>query len=852
MSKSLLFALAGLLHDIGKFGQRADESYLHSQELDKQSKELAGQICNWSQNGYYTHQHVIWTNDFLVKHKDLFESTGLYGEGQDNLFNVAAYHHKPQTFKQAIITIADHWSSGIDRNSERTLEKNISYGKDKFRSVPLVSIFNELSTDRNKNGTGNENQGYQLDKNGITENVFPVDSKDINLKAAYPKLWSEFNDEVALIKTNDPKNLLYTLYHLLKKYTWYIPASTMDYPNCSLFEHLKTTGAIAHCLSAYFDENKESFTYESGRRIEIAADKHPIIMLCGDISGIQSFIYNISNKSAMKGLKGRSFYVQLLSDTLSDELLEVCDASIINQVYAAGGKFYLLLPNTKKVIAAIESYQDKIQQKLWDEFAGRLHVNIGYVAFGMQVLKGNLKVVTPEKETAINVGELWKIVAEKTSQKKKVRFNKIIENNFDSLFSASGKGGEVEVCAVTGEELNKSNTINLDKKYREQGGDDTMNLLVSKSVNKQIEIGSELYDTDYLIKLDSDSKKGFQVGLNSVWDFVKDDNHKHSIEQWINIQFDKTPALFPERALETNIGLGFKFYGGIPMVSKGNKVATLEEICETDKFDANNEAEVEKLGILRMDVDNLGQLFMKGFEQKGASFSKLATLSALLEQYFSGYLNTIKAKEKFKKHINIIYSGGDDVFAVGRWDLLIEFAIEVRSNFTRFVCGRTDITLSAGIAIVDAKFPIAKAAESSGDAESLAKKYSYDNILKDAITLFNIPLNWQHEMPFVEECKNDLVRWIEEDRVLTKGFLMKMFDYFNIYLSKKPDWQWQCAYTIARYAREAKGNDEKQIYNWIKELLFAKSYKNKFTGVRFEAFIVACRWAELIIKQNKK
>jgi CRISPR-associated protein Csm1 len=851
MSDNYLYAIAGLLHDIGKFGQRADVSYSKSLELDDQSKKMAEQICNWSQKGFYTHQHVIWTNSFLETHKSLFENANLYGEGEQNMFNLACYHHKPKSFEHAIITMADYWSSGIDRNSDRILESNRNYGKDKFRSTPLVSIFNELATNQNSSGIEKENYGYPLSKNSITESIFPILAKDINLKEDYRKLWLEFNEEVSKIKTTDPKNLIFSLCFLLKKYTWYIPASTMDYPNCSLFEHLKSTGAFAHCLSSFFAKNPQSYTYENGRRIELVKSAYPVLMVCGDISGIQSFIYNISNKSAMKGLKGRSFYVQLLSETLCDELLEACDASIVNQVYSAGGKFYVLLPNTDEVLQAINEYEKNIQQSLWDEFSGKITVNIGIVAFGMQVINKELMVVTPENENPIQVGELWKLLSEKTSQKKKVRYNNIIASKFDNMFRAFGEGGEVTVCSVTGEELAKSKAINLEKKFREQGDDNETPILVSASVNKQIEIGSQLYDAQYLIKLDSKSKKGFKVGLSTKWDFVEDTEHAHSVKQWVNIQFANYPELFPERTLETNVGLGFRFYGGIPMAEQGRRVATLEEICTTTNISSDGINGIDKLGVLRMDVDNLGQLFMKGFEKKGASFSKLTTLSALLEQYFSGYLNTIKNQEKFKNNINIVYSGGDDVFAVGRWDLLVEFAIETRTNFTKFVCGRNDITLSAGLAIVDAKFPIANAAEASGEAEMIAKNYCAAGVEKNAFTIFGIPVHWVNEMPFIEACKNDLVQWIEVDRYISKGLLMKFFDYYNVYLEKKPDWQWQAAYTIAKFAKEAKNEKQKQIYNHFKTLLFTNNYKNEFMGIRFEAFIVACRWAELILKQTK-
>ena len=45
------------------------------------------------------------------------------------------------------------------------------------------------------------------------------------------------------------------LYYLLEKYLWCVPAQTTNYiPDISLFDHAKTTAAIALCL---YDEYKE-------------------------------------------------------------------------------------------------------------------------------------------------------------------------------------------------------------------------------------------------------------------------------------------------------------------------------------------------------------------------------------------------------------------------------------------------------------------------------------------------------------------------------------------------------------------------------------------------------------------
>jgi CRISPR-associated protein Csm1 len=846
-----LFALAGLLHDIGKFGQRADIGFDYSKDLDVSTKKMADVLCNLTQGGYFSHQHVIWTHHFLAKFENLWKEAELHKIGDETLLNISAAHHKPNTFNEAIITLADHWSSGIDRNSQFSVERDVTYSKDKFRCVPLYSVFSELNRTE-KEQKDSVKYGYELQAISISDSIFPEEVKDLNLKEKYASLWARFIEEFAKIKCTDSSNLIYSTYHLLKKYTWYIPASTVDYPNSSLFEHMKTTGAFAQVFADYFQENKDSFTYSKGGRIGVKTGYYPVLMLCGDISGIQSFIYSITNKAAMKSLKGRSFYVQLLAETVCDELLQRCGVTIVNQVYAAGGKFYILLPNTEIVKKAIAQYTIEIQQKLWNEYQGKISINFASLAFTMVKSKQDAKSKTSlhaliENETnPVPIGELWNKLVNKAADYRRIKFNNIILNNFDSMFSAHGKGGNTEVCAVTGVEISQKSKRISGKLYGEQNVEETDQLLVDESVSQHVEIGKDLYNANYLINHNK-YNDGFKMGISNSWDLINKVNEgEHSINKWINIQFDKEPILFPERQLETHSGVGFKFYGGLPMPTFGSKISTLEELClidiPTDKK--------TKLGVLRMDVDNLGSLFQKGFDSEQSSFSKLATLSALLEQFFSGYINTIRSQSNYKEYVSIVYSGGDDVFAVGRWDKLIDFGIEVREKFRAFVGNRDDITLSAGIAIVGSKFPIAKAAELAGDAEHHAKNdkltIGKNEFSKNAFNIFNVTVNFTEEMPFVKTLKNDFVQWISEE-TLSKGLLMKLLEYYDLYKQNKIDWRWQSAYTISRFQKEAKTDVKKAVYEQIKTLLFINEYK-EFKNVRFEAIAVACRWAEMEMK----
>jgi len=835
-----LYTLAGLFHDIGKFAQRADISLERSTMLD-QSKQSAGQICHMGKGGYYTHQHVIWSNYFLELYKEKFAAAGLLGEGENNLINLAVYHHRPTNKQQGIITLADHWSSGIDRNSERHLEANPEHGRDKFRSIPMLSVFPQLSTPLHNEGIP-ANFGYALQVLSRNETIFPQEAITLNVRNDYPELWKKFCEEFEAVNCTDPQAFITTVYHLLKKYLWYIPASTIDYPNCSLFEHSKITGAFAHCLAAYDNDHHSALLTDTQSKAIVSEGHYPVLMVCGDISGIQGFIYNISNKRAMKSLKGRSFYVQLLTETLCMELSEECNASVVNQIYAAGGKFFLLLPNTEKVRQHLASYEEAIQKKMFEDFGCGLNVYIGSIAFSMKEVNSRLHAITQDHPgKTLTIGELWHLLSEKTAKKKRRKHRPMLIENFETFFEPVGSGGDTDVCSVTAEEIPKGKSRVL-----ERDPDEADSSIVSPAVYEQIELGGRLYQAQAILRRIKESES-MVIALKTQWEVLdQKTNHQLSALQFIDLCLNEEPRISKDIA-QKSTAWGFRFFGGLPMAKHDRKTRTLEELCLVDPVNDQK----DKLGVLRMDVDNLGNLFMKGFQKEEASFSSLSTLSAQLDQFFSGYLNTIRQKEHYTHHVNIVYSGGDDVFAVGRWDLLIRFAIDIRTAFKKFVCNRNDISLSAGMVIVNPKFPIAKAAELAGEAEDIAKAYRYETkdvqATKNAITIFDIPLHWEYEIPFVVECKNDLVRWIDVEKCMSKGMLMKMFAYWNLYRKNDISWKWQAAYTLAKQSKERNAS-QKDCLETLKNLLFAGNYKNQHTAVRFDAFIAACRWAELELK----
>ncbi|OQX02498.1 MAG: hypothetical protein BWK80_57720, partial [Desulfobacteraceae bacterium IS3] len=168
----------------------------------------------------------------------------------------------------------------------------------------------------------------------------------------------------------------------------------------------------------------------------------------------------------------------------------------------------------------------------------------------------------------------------------------------------------------------------------------------------------------------------------------------------------------------------------------------------------------KKLGILKMDVDNLGLTFSLGLKDSG--ISRIATLSRQLSYFFTHIVvnscNEIEKEWKEGKNKSdwgervgydndavsnifyIVFSGGDDLFIVGPWDRIIDLAVLIRKKFKDFTCHNPNLTISAGIFTCKAKYPIPLAAQSAEESLEKSKKSS-----KNRITVFGETTVWDYE-----------------------------------------------------------------------------------------------------------
>jgi hypothetical protein len=187
---------------------------------------------------------------------------------------------------------------------------------------PLLSIFSRVVK---PDGKGDVPERYwQAEALSLKQVAAPVEEEK-GRQADRKGLWDGFAKDVRKLPAEDADTRFESFTHLLHKHAWAVPCSYGE-PGVSLYEEFRALSALVH----------------ASRRGARPANR--FLLVGGDVPGIQKTIYTITSKGAAKGLRGRSFFIQLLGDAVIRCLLDRLDLPETNVVYAAGGNFMLLAP----------------------------------------------------------------------------------------------------------------------------------------------------------------------------------------------------------------------------------------------------------------------------------------------------------------------------------------------------------------------------------------------------------------------------------------------------------------------------------------------------------------------------
>ena len=215
--------------------------------------------------------------------------------------------------------------------------------------TPLLSIFSRVQ----REGVPKPTPVYwPAQPLSMDKPAYPTGEEDAREQAEYG-VWDGFLKEWETTANWEPEARFEAFGHLLHKWAWAVPCSYGE-AGVSLYEEFRALSALVHA-SGCEQEPAKSF-----------------LLVGGDIPGIQDFVYTITSKGAAKGLRGRSFFIQLLGDAVVRRLLNELELPETNVIYAAGGNFMLLAqPGAGETV---EKLGRKLDKRMLREFEGDMAV----------------------------------------------------------------------------------------------------------------------------------------------------------------------------------------------------------------------------------------------------------------------------------------------------------------------------------------------------------------------------------------------------------------------------------------------------------------------------------------------
>jgi CRISPR-associated protein Csm1 len=686
-------------------------------------------------------------------------------------------------------------------NAEQEIKNN---SKKEFLQPYLTPILTQVSL-----GTPNNNPEYYVPLRKLIftddqddHSFFPSILKTGDENTGKEDLWNEMLAELNAWKKicdlnweqQDNETYFTTLLAIFRKYMWCIPSDIVD---VALYDHMRLVSSISACLQA---NKMTNLPDKEGK-------KSTTVLVRGDLSGIQNFIYRITRPESKtehvaKRLRGRSFYLSLLVEIIVDWILREFCLPPTCALFVGGGRFDLMLPSNSK--KKLDQLTTRLDQWLIDKFRGELSMQIS----SCELLSDDFK----------DMRNAYLKLDKELDQHKHQKWSKFITD--PGFFEPMQSGWHVcSVCQL--EPLSEPGICNQCQKH--------------ESIGKYLPHTRSLafYYTDEEISFPAEQiiefpKSPFQVKVVMI-------SNKDSLPdmncQKIIFQLNQT-----ENFIHPGMASSFRFIANEAPIAqqalREGKEFTVEA-GEVLHFEALAELSTgaKRLGILKADVDRLGLIMGTGLSddenQKGLrpTLSRIASLSSNLDLFFAGWLNqicrnTFNVWKKSSKHdwlqnetvsgaFYIIYSGGDDLFLVGPWDAVLLLAKQINDEFQRFCGYNPALSISAGFVQVKPRYPVQKFAELVSNAELAAK-----NGGRNRLCLFGDVVPWQggsNSFSSLMILSDTLINEIKNN-TLSRGILADLGEVYRQHFSvqkktSNPMWTPRLFYTLSRRLSPDKFNE---------------------------------------------
>ena len=574
----------------------------------------------------------------------------------------------------------------------------------------IESVFNYFGD------TGREREGFPIRSlTDTSEMLFPQPLADLQeAERGYQQI---FEDIAAHFTQKSPAQMPFgELLRVIEETMSYVPSPAGA--DIALYDYARMTAAYAAALHRYAaaQDIHSAHTYEERGGEALPA----FLLVSADISGIQPFIYAIPSKGALKSLRGRSFYLEILLENIVDEILAACGISRSALLYTGGGHFYLLLPNTEDVQNILTRCHTEVNNWMLEHFGSSLYLAMAWTACTGAELAGQ------------GTQEAFRRVSEGLSAEKLCRYS---EEQLAAMFMpGSGwnktrdKERECGVC--------RTSTAHL----MPYPADPSIEACAMCS--HLLKFGERILTKNaFCVSAERGAEALSLPGIGRTLYLTAEE-----LDDVDRLSY-KIERIYAKNAAYTGDLPAAHLWLGDYSARENKKVLEMEDLARRSGG-MEDSTGIPRVGVMRADVDNLGAAFLAGFPSEYATMTRTAALSQRLSLFFKHYINDI-CHGKFSTHfslfgrekkaardVHIVYSGGDDIFLLGAWDDIVELAVDLRRAFLRFTSGK--LHFSAGIGFFKDKCPIAEMARRTGDLESRAKdlRDADGRPKKDSVALF--------------------------------------------------------------------------------------------------------------------
>lgn len=710
-----ILILAALLHDIGKFAQRANRP---------KSANLEGEYCP-SYQGRASHLHVLYT-DFFIEN-DLPLPPELEQQ-RAKLARLASAHHKPAAscLAEQILKQADGLSAGMDRAPQ---EEHVG----DYKSARLLSVFSQVNL---FDGEAPQRRYHTLAP--ITEAPFPANTLQEAQAGSYAELFASFLASLANLPLNmGVRHYTASLVSLLEQFTWCIPSSTYNTePDISLYDHAVTTAAIAQALAVYYSRHAEKNTLANHSQAKF-------LLVGGDLSGIQSYIFGIE-KSHGSGtarlLRARSFHLQTLTHSVVLALLDEAKLFPQAKIMDAGGRFVLILPAVPEVEELLPRFANKVQSWFLEEFKGRLSLTISHT---VRMSEADFHL----QKFHTRLDELF----DDLDLRKTRKFSDLLGAGRLPVASLADEDFSPGACAIC-----RINPVSdaASTHYERQTGKQAR--LCAQCEGQISRIGMRLPQKSTRFAMFSRGKSADSVALFGGIHLSFIEKVEKLDKEALDIMNLRTRGQFTYRAIAGHLPhfapgdeARWQYEGRKSSEEESvteNSVKTFSQMAQEARIADGPGALRGKafLGALKADVDNLGMVFSVGFGDK-LSISRFAGLSRMLNHFFAEVMVKMIRDDSEYHDIYVVFAGGDDLFLIGPWHQLMRFAQKLEAEFNRYVANNSSMSLSAGIFISKPTLPANTIARNAEALLKEAKAYQHPGKLardKDAINVLGVTAGW--------------------------------------------------------------------------------------------------------------